>query len=198
MNMRIHGIDTDAGLMLYEFETDIYIAVLRSFIRNATDIVSVLSSVNVAGMSLTDYAINVHGLKSICANIGATDAKLASQHMENMAKNGNLLGILAVNDAFLAEINTLIGNIMSFLSEFDRSSGKLIVDAPDGNVLAALRRSCKEYDMQGIDEAMDMLESVIYETNALSIQQLRDYIDTSMFEEAIELIDMINVGMVNE
>ena len=115
--INISGVDTEKGLSLYGNELDIYLPVLHSFISNVPDVLDKLRTVSEE--TLPAYAINVHGLKGICAGIGAETTREAALNLEKMAKAGDLQGILAKNDILIKEAENIIANIKAWLEKYD-------------------------------------------------------------------------------
>ena len=117
MKIDIPGIDAVKGLDLYDDDIDIYLTVLRSYAANTPIVLDRLRQVSAE--TLKDYAANAHGVKGTSANIGAEETRMTALKMENLAKAGDLQGVLANNEAFLKEADKLIENINRWLKEFD-------------------------------------------------------------------------------
>jgi len=111
----IPGVNMETGLELYGGETDILTAVMESFIVNTPEVLEQLR--NVTEESLPDYAINIHGLKSVCATIAAEYISERAKRLEMMAKSGNLPGILAENSNLIKDTETLISNVKNWLKK---------------------------------------------------------------------------------
>jgi CheY-like chemotaxis protein len=105
----IPGLNTEQGLGIFDGNTDDYIAALHAFIRNVPQITDKLSKLTKD--SLPEYAINVHGLKSICAYIGAESLRAKAEELEHLAKAGDLDGALARNGGFLSDVDALMARI---------------------------------------------------------------------------------------
>ena len=117
MAIKIPGVDVEKGLALYDDEEDIYLIVLRSYATNAPSVLDKLRSVSAE--TLADYATSIHGVKGTSATIGAEELNKTAAKLEAMAKAGDLSGILAENEAFLKQADTLVANIKSWLDEND-------------------------------------------------------------------------------
>ena len=117
MKIDIPGIDTEKGLDLYDDDIDIYLTVLRSYAANTPAVLDRLR--DVTAETIKDYAANAHGVKGTSANIGAEDTRMAALKLENLAKAGDLQGVLANKDAFLKDADTLISNIQDWLKKND-------------------------------------------------------------------------------
>lgn len=182
--IQIPGVDEKKGLALYDDNQKVFIAILRSFVSNTLSVIDKLR--NVSEETLPDYAINVHGLKGISAGIGAEKVREAAYNMEMMAKSGNFEGILAGNAALLTEAENLLSAIKAWLEKFDSRDSRPILPCPDMNLLIRLGKCCQAYDMNGADEAMDELESAVYETDALLVMWLREKVDECDFSSVAE------------
>ena len=117
MTIDIPGLDVQKGLDLYDDDTEIYMIVLRSYVTNMPATLKILR--NLSAETLQDYMIKAHGVKGTSANIGAEEVRIVAAKLEAMAKAGDLSGILAENEAFLKQADTLIENIQHWLKEFD-------------------------------------------------------------------------------
>ena len=120
LDIQIPGINAETGLSLYEDDTEVYIAVLRVFIPNALDLVEKMK--NVTKETLSDYVINVHGLKGISSGIGAEDLRSLSYELEKISKSGDLDEIPAKNEKLLNDTLDLVTNIKVWLSEYDENN----------------------------------------------------------------------------
>ena len=109
----IPGVNMDAGLDLYGGEMDIYMGALKSFAANT---LSALDKIrNVSEKRLPDYAIAVHGIKSISATIAAENISERAKKLEAMAKNGDFSGVSAINAEFIKDTETLVSEIKKWL-----------------------------------------------------------------------------------
>ena len=113
----IAGLDAERGLALYADETDIYINALRSYAANTPEALEKMREVTVE--SLEGYAIVVHGVKGVSANVGAVETVRAAGRLELLARSSDLDGVLALNDAFIRDTLNIVANITSWLENHD-------------------------------------------------------------------------------
>jgi CheY-like chemotaxis protein len=109
----IPGINTEIGLALCDGDMEIYAFALNSFVSHTPGTIEKLTSVS--RENIADYAIVVHGLKSVCAAFGAEDARAKAFALENAAKTGDLQAVLAGNEALLKETEKLVSDIRDWL-----------------------------------------------------------------------------------
>jgi len=183
--IEIPGVNTKKGLSLYAGEKKIYLPLLRSYAANTPGILDKLRTVSAE--TLPDYVITVHGLKGTSAGIGAEAIREAALNLETMSRAGDLQGVLAKNDKLIADTEIIVANVKAWLQQYDaKSEKKPRLKAPDRELLARLRQSCENYDMDGIDKVMAELEKADYDEDADLIPWLREKVETSEFDEAAE------------
>ena len=185
----IPNVDSQKGLDLYAGDMETYLSVLESYAKNTPAVIEKLRGVTAE--NLPDYAINVHGLKGSSAGIGAEDIRQRGLELEMRAKAGDLSGVLKLNDVFLHDAETLTTAIKVWLTEFNNKTNRPRLETPDPDVLAQLRQSLIDYNVNGVDAAMDILESSDYETNADLIPWLKERIIESDFDDAANRIAVI-------
>ena len=108
-DIAIPGVDTEKACQIYHGDREFFICVLRIFANGAKDLTDALRKVS--NDNLSDYAINIHGLKGACANICADALALRARELEADAKSGDLRRVLALNGALLDDVESLIHNI---------------------------------------------------------------------------------------
>jgi len=113
MPIEIPGIETETGLNLYDGDVEMYKTILRLFVSR---IPAVLDSISiVSSETLPDYRNKIHALKGSGGSIGAKEIMDAARKLEMMAKNNDLAGVLAENDAFLEKTRVLVDDIRNWL-----------------------------------------------------------------------------------
>jgi len=182
--IRIPGLDTETGMALYGDDIEIYLTVLQSYARNTPGVLDKLRQVSQE--NLNDYAINVHGLKGISANIGAVKIQASAYDLELKAKNGDLEGVLAANEAFLKEADELLQNLNTWLSEYEDENPQELQSRPDPQLLLRLKRCAQTFDMGGVDDIMDELEGAAYEEDGGLVRWLRDRVNQSDFASIVK------------
>ena len=113
LKIDIPGINSDAGLNLYDGNMDFFLKSLRLYTSNMPKTLEKMREVS--NETLRDYAISAHGAKSISEYIGAYEVRDTAKQLEAMALAGDLNGILAVNEGFIKYSEDLISNIKKWL-----------------------------------------------------------------------------------
>jgi len=182
ITINIQGVDSKKGLSLYAGETDVYLPLLRSYIKNTPNVLEKLRAVSAENLS--DYVISVHGLKGTSAGIGAEAIRAAALELENLSRAGDLQSVLAKNGKLIADTEVIVANVKAWLDQYDaKSEKKPRKNAPDTELLSRLRQNCESYNMSGIDEAMKELESFDYEEGADLVAWIKEKIEVSDIAE---------------
>ena len=116
-SMDIPGVDTEKGLSFYAYDLDIYLDILRSFAANTPPVLDRIRSVSPE--TLADYAISLHGIKGISANVCAENTRAAALELETMARAGDLPGVLAKNAGFIKDTEAVLSAIKAWLEQYD-------------------------------------------------------------------------------
>jgi len=192
MDIYIPGVNTRKGMALYGHDTSIYLPLLRSYITNTPATLEKLKTVSAD--TLPSYVITVHGLKGTSAGIGAEEVRAQALELENLSRAGDLQGVLAKNRKLIADTELIVASVKEWLDKYDIQEAKPRKKAPDRELLAKLKESCDNYDMDGIDTLMKELESFNYEEEADLVKWIRERIDMSKLKETAKRIAEVLSG----
>ncbi|MCL2605001.1 MAG: response regulator [Defluviitaleaceae bacterium] len=113
VSIEIPNINAKLGLGIYDNDVEMYLDILRSFTE---DIPAELEKLrDVTEQTLPLYAINVHTVKGSASGIGARASADAAMRLEQMAKEGDINGVLADNAPFVQSVYSLISDIKHYL-----------------------------------------------------------------------------------
>jgi CheY-like chemotaxis protein len=112
----VPGLNVEQGLDVFDGEMEDYISALNSFIKNAPEVMDKLH--NVTNENLSEYAINIHGLKSISGWICAENIRANAAVLETLAKAGDLSGVIAQNDKFIKDAEAFVKDLGAFLEKY--------------------------------------------------------------------------------
>jgi signal transduction histidine kinase/CheY-like chemotaxis protein len=109
------GLNVEKGLGVFDGDEEDYMTALSSFVKNTPELINKLRGVTEG--NLPDYAINVHGLKSISAWICAENVQKSAAELEALAKAGDASGVLARNEKFLKDTETFLKELQALLNK---------------------------------------------------------------------------------
>ncbi|MDR1240253.1 MAG: response regulator [Treponema sp.] len=177
--VRIAGLDMEKGLERFGGDGKAYMDSLRSYVTHTPPLLAAARTLEPAA----DYAITVHGVKGSSYGISAEAVGRWAEKLEHAAKSGNPALVQAENDAFIEAAEKFIEELRWFFDILDEKNRKPRKAAPDPAVLEKIRTAAENYDMGGLEDAMEELEQYCYESDAELTPWLREQIDKSEFEE---------------
>ena len=190
LKKQLNGLDLKKGLERFGSDEGLFLDVLRSFAANTRPLLE--SMKNVSKDSLDDYAVTVHGIKGSSRGIFADLIGAAAEELEKAARDGDFGYVAAHNSTFLESAWKLIHDLDGLLAAVDAETQKPIKDRPEAAALSKLRAACEGYDMDGVDAAMEEIESSRYESDNGLAAWLRENVDMMNFQQIVEKISSIS------
>lgn len=117
----IDGIDMHAAMQYYSGDEEGFADLLELYCMDGKHKTGLLREL--AQSDLSRYQIEVHGLKSASANIGAMEVSAMAREQEYAAAEGNEACIAEKFPVLLAEYETLLANIEQFLARRRNKNG---------------------------------------------------------------------------
>jgi len=185
---QIEGLNIDKGIKRFGGQEDPYIEILRAYSKNTKKILATIDSYP---EEIKNYVIIIHGLKgsnySICADESGDFAKT----LEEAAKAGDWDYVIKNNPLFIERSYKFISAIDEILPPDDSEKNKTEKDKPDETILTKLRTACDEYDMDGIDEAMEEITEFKYNSDEGLADWLQENVDQMNFSEIVEKLNAL-------
>ena len=182
-------MDMKKALQRFGGNLESLLNVLRSFVVNTSPLLETLEEMNEDNMA--DYAITIHGIKGSCQGICADDAAEKALLLENTVKSGNFNFVRSRNAEFLESVFKLLAGIKTLLDEAGVNSRKQKKDKPDIDVLEKLRTACDNYDMDGVDAAMSIIERYEYTSDDGLADWLRQNVEQMNFSQIKEKLSIL-------
>ena len=181
---KIAWLDVEKGMQRFGGNKESYMQILRSFASSTRSLLDAVRGVT--GDDLADYAITVHGIKGSSRGISADVVGNMAEALEKAAKAGNFDFVCEHNQDFIKTVYDLITDIDGVLGKMAEKNPKPKKDRPDIETLTELLVACKEYDMDGVDEAMEKIENFEYESGYELAAWLRTNVDCMNFAQIEE------------
>ncbi len=121
-SFQIDGVDMNAAMQYYSEDEEGFVELLEIYCMDGRRKRNLLCEL--AESDILRYQIEVHGLKSASANIGAMNVSAMAREQENAAAKGDREFILRQFPLMLAEYETLLTNIERFLDQRRHGNGK--------------------------------------------------------------------------
>gem|GEM_PF-3889928 len=185
---KIAGLDIERGIRRYDDDLKIYLQVLRSFASSILPLIEGIEDIEIDKENLEDYRIKAHGIKGASFNVFADLLGKKAEELEKAATSGDLISIKSQNFGLINIARKLIGDIDIFITAADSGNKKDKKDKPDSEILSQLLNACRNYNVDGVDAAMDEIERYEYDSkadNELSAW-LRENVNMMKFKEIAE------------
>jgi hypothetical protein len=187
----IDGLDMGKGLERYGGDREVYWKILRSY---AVNIGKMLKTIEVISEErLKDYKITVHGIKGASYDIFAAQIGDAAKALELAAIDGDFGFISKHHPAFLEAAQKLISGIEGALAVIAAKNPKPKKSKPESELLLKMLAACRQYDMDGVDAAMEKIDRYHYEDDGGLTDWLRDNVSLMKFTQIIERLSALDL-----
>ncbi|GHT12559.1 hypothetical protein FACS1894170_07530 [Planctomycetales bacterium] len=149
----LSGIDVQRGIQRSGGSKSQFIDILKLFVSESAEKAKTIRQA-LATRDVPLYTINVHGLKSALANLGAGKLSQRAAALERAGKNGDIQAMAFDTESFLTALTDLSTKIQSRISTIRRETPK-----EDSAVLVVLNTSLKD-----ILKALQALDAVAMNT----------------------------------
>ena len=156
--IEIDGLNAERGIAITGGTEKNYFKILTSFYKDGIEkIKEIRTSLETDNLPL--YVIYVHALKSAAATIGADKLSETAKVLETAGNQKNLRFIQAHNPSFLADLEALLSNINTALSERAGKDQKSLTDIELVKAeLFRLKTALNAFDSSEIGRAVDALQ----------------------------------------
>ena len=187
----IDGVDLANGLERFGNDADTYLSVLRSYTVNTRPVLEMMR--NVSKDDISDYTINVHGLKGSSRGIFANPVADLAEKLEKASKNGDFDYVLSDNERLIGLTDKLIRDIEEMLAAIHADNPKRAKDAPDTDALRRLIAACEDYDIDSINDAISEIDKFEYGSEVGLADWLKDnLLEGNLDEIAERLASIVN------
>jgi HPt (histidine-containing phosphotransfer) domain-containing protein len=183
LSLLIPGIDTEKGVERFGGDWSIYWDVVKSYAQNTPSLLDKIRGSDFSAEDMNDYAVIVHGIKSSSRSIGAEALGAQAEALEHAAKAGDLDFVRENHRAFIQAADQLLDRINAEISRTAMENQKPRKTEPAEETLEDLLQACRSFDIDGVDRAMEELESCEYETGSDLVAWLREKANGMGFKE---------------
>jgi signal transduction histidine kinase/CheY-like chemotaxis protein len=181
--INIPGINAEEGLERFGGSVNTYWDIIKSFARNTSLLLKEIRDSTYFEENINGYAIIVHGIKGSGRSIGAEALGAQAEALEHAAKAGDLAFVRENHDVFMQTADQLLEAINGEINRMEGENQKPVKTEPAKDILEDLAEACRDFDIDGVDRAMEELESCEYETGTDLVAWLREKVDGMGFRE---------------
>ena len=180
----LDGVDTREGIERFGNESA-YLNVIRSYHLHTQTLLKKIKtfSGDGHGISLSEYAVTVHGIKGSSSGIYANAIASKAAELEKAAKKGDIKNVILQNNFFISAIESLLHDLGELLQkaragEKEKKHSK----SPNPVLLNELLEATKLYKAGKMEHILSELESYIYESGEELVAWLRKQVDNLEYE----------------
>lgn len=190
----LEGIDLVLGRERYNNE-NAYLDILRSYYLHTPALLEKMKRLSreEGGISLSEYAVVVHGLKGSSYGICANAVGRGAEELENAARNGDIGRVLADNAPFVEMVRLLLLDLEELLQKAEAGKKtKQKAAVPDPVMLSRLLDAASRYRASLMEEVLAGLELFEYESGGELISWLREQMDNLEYDAIRTRLDTPN------
>ena len=185
-SLGVDGLLINRGIERFGSE-EAYYSVLNSYIMNTPNLLNQIE--NVTEDTLANYSITIHGIKGSSQSVCANTIGRWAERLERAAKDGDFTYIENNNREFIKSAQELIDKTSVWLQNVLPHGDKPLAFEPDRRVLSLLWSACTEYDIDGVDLAMEELGKYDYEFNSDLFDWLKEEVTILNFKAISEKLE---------
>jgi len=159
-DVQIAGIDNNAVLKLYDGFSEDYRDILRLYCMDGERKLALLEELY-SQKNMTNYQIEVHGLKSASANVGAMDLSALAKDHESAAKRGDQEYIDGHFAELTAAYEAQIAAIQQFLSGDEREAKVNLGEIDHDVLLAEIREALEKLEHFQSRQCAEQIEHLL-------------------------------------
>jgi signal transduction histidine kinase/CheY-like chemotaxis protein/HPt (histidine-containing phosphotransfer) domain-containing protein len=186
----IAGVDVKTGLQNTGGSPEAYLRILSVFYRDTQERIAQIKTAEETG-DLSLYTTLVHALKGACRSIGALSCGDFAARLEDAGNNRDKAAIHQNTGAFLIELETLMGHILSVLEQ------DVAEKDPPGTVsltslqLEFLREALFNMDIELVNKLInEYTNTPLDKKTRVFIADIEQYILLFEYDKAIEKLDL--------
>ena len=177
----IQGIDIDKGIKIFDGSYTEYVKFLKYYANDTQSHLdhirgicyTICKTYKVANekkhkcpfkeapnvVSLSDYAIIVHGIKGASFWIGANEIGDLAEKLEHASLNGDYMTILELHPTFAMKLNQLIEEINAYVELGQEEVQSIAREDVLHRLLVKLYHACHHYRMDDVDDVIAEIEN---------------------------------------
>jgi len=139
--------------------------------------------------NMNDFSIEVHGIKSALANIGAMELSAKAREFENAANQSDVVFCTSNLPSFLEELDNLSIKLKEAFAEINRGHGPTEIPPELPQIFEKLTSAFEEMDFELIDKEIENLDALnLSDALQEDIEQIKDAVLMTDYEAATEVM----------
>ena len=185
----IEGIDVRYALDKLHIEEKNYLDILRIYLSDMPDILHNIINANESG-DIEKFVIDVHGLKSSSASVGALKLSELAKELEYAGKEGRLEYINDNMKRLVDMCHGILEALETYFNSGDMGDDDTEVSVLEEQWLRDLSQACDDIDSSRIAELLSLVSGKRYgDEDDKLLKQIQRYINQYDYDEVVTLLD---------
>ena len=180
----IEGINSAEAMKKLHLNEEVYHSILKTYY---VDLKKAMKRMDIA--DLRNFVVDVHGIKSISASVGAMELSEYAKELEYAGKAEDVVFLEENTPAFIEMCQGMIQRLDDYFAEEEETALKKEHAVLDKKWLSDVYQACEDMDSSG---AMDLLKEIqgmqFDEQEDRLVKQIIEYVEQYDYDEVISLL----------
>ena len=191
--IEIKGIDVAHVMKKHHLDETAYISILNAYYIDLPASLKRIVSAKAEG-DIKSFIIDVHGIKSTSAGIGAMELSKLAEQMEYAGKEADLEFIEEHMAQLVDHCEHMIQTLDIFFSKGEKETEEMELSVLDQQWLCDIRRACEEMDSSKASELLDNIcEKRFSDEENKIVKLIQKYVNQYDYDEVISLITEMEI-----
>jgi len=186
--LSLDGIDCIGAMKKMHLTEEAYLGILKNYYKDFGKAMRRIMDAKIRG-DIKNFVIDVHGVKSSSAAIGAMELSEYAQRLEAAGKEENSEYIEVHMEEFVLCASKILKVLGDFFGEEDNRNKETELSVLEKTWLEAMRQACEEMDSATAEALLEQIKQKRFteQENEL-VKQIGEYVNQFDYDEVIALL----------
>ena len=185
--LNLKGIDSAGAMERMHFSEDIYVGILKTYYMDLKNAVGRIIEAR-KKEDIKKFVVDVHGIKSISASVGAMELSERAKELEIAGKKGDLVYIDENIKPFLQQCDEIIKVLQQYF-EKEETALNQEMSVLEHQWVIDMCEACEEMDSIKAVELLENTKGKRYsEKETELVTQIEEYVNQYDYDEAVSLL----------
>ena len=188
--LSLEGIDCSGAMKKMYLSETAYLGILKNYYKDLGNALQRILTAKLQG-DIKNFVIDVHGVKSTSAGIGAMELSECAKNLEAAGKKEDTEYIDSHMDDFVQEAEAVLKVLENFFTEKseEEEPQEAELSVLDKTWLEAVRQACENMDSSVAEELLEQVRQKRFEEKeAELVKQIMEYVDQFDYDEVVALL----------
>ncbi len=187
-NLSLKGIDSASVMEQLHIGEEVYLGILKNYYRDLKTALPRILDEKASG-DWKRFVIDVHGLKSSSASVGAMELSRLAKQMEVAGKEDDLEYINSNMGELTACAKGVLAVLGSFFTEDGDAEKEKQQSTLDARWLIKMREACENMNSSGAAELLEQIKDKSFsEEETKLVKTIEEFVEQYDYDEVVELL----------